>query len=229
MEDPGKETDSASEDHFVNARHSMVDRDIASRGVNDSNVLESMRNVPRHLFVDEDIRSIAYSDQPLPIAHDQTISQPYIVALMAEAGQIKSTDKVLEVGTGSGYSAAVLGQMAQEVYTVETIEELAQSARSVIDSLGYQNIHVMTANGSVGWPENAPYDAIIVTAGAPGIPPSLVEQLAPGGRLVIPVAAWYLFGENLLRVTKLPDEKYAIEKLTAVAFVPLVGKEGYHA
>jgi protein-L-isoaspartate(D-aspartate) O-methyltransferase len=215
-------------DVFHRVREMMVEFDIHRRGIRSKNV--SMKSVPRHLFVDPPYQMDAYNDHPLPIGYGQTISQPFVVALMAEAAQIGKNDKVLEVGTGSGYSAAVLANLAKEVYTIENIPELAEAATARLFSLGYNNVHVKHGDGSVGWPEAGPFDAIIVTAAAPKVPPSLKVQLKPLGRLVIPVAAQDsgALGEALMRVTKIPSGGgFSQEYLTGVRFVPLVGKEGF--
>ncbi len=206
-------------------RYQMVDRQIIGRGINNRNVLQSLREIPRHLFVPEEIRSQSYDDNPLPIGKNQTISQPYIVAYMAEAAMITSTDKVLEIGTGCGYSAAVLSRLASQVYTIERIPELANDAKVRLHDLGYDNIHTFLSDGSIGLSEHAPFNAIIVTAGAPSVPHSLVQQLAPGGRMIIPVSKGHY--EELLRITKTTDGEYESETLMDVRFVPLVGKEGY--
>lgn len=219
-------------DVFAKARSMMVEFDILRRGIRTNSVLESMKTVPRHLFVDPPYQTDAYNDHPLPIGHGQTISQPYIVALMAEAAQIKKTDKVLEIGTGSGYGAAVLSHLAKEVYTVENIPALADKARERLASLRYDNVHVKTADGSVGWPEAGPYDAIIVTAAAPKVPASLKTQLRDLGRLLVPVriGGSALPGETLLRLTRIPGTGgFTQEYLTDTRFVPLVGKEGFAA
>jgi protein-L-isoaspartate(D-aspartate) O-methyltransferase len=211
---------------FDRKRERMVVVDIQRRGVRDESVLKAMRSVPRHEFVQPDLAGSAYDDHPLSIGNGQTISQPYIVALMIEKAAVLPTDRALEIGTGSGYAAAVLSKIAGEVYTVETIESLATSARDRLGSLGYRNVHVLHGDGSLGWKEHAPYDVIIVTAGAPSIPESLKYQLAVGGRLVVPVSSGG-FGEVLTVVTKLPDGMYSEEEGEDVAFVPLVGQEGY--
>ncbi|MBI3796314.1 MAG: protein-L-isoaspartate(D-aspartate) O-methyltransferase [Deltaproteobacteria bacterium] len=181
-----------------------------------------MRIIPRHLFVPEKCRAQAYEDRPLPIGYQQTISQPYIVGLMLEAVELTGTERVLEVGTGSGYQAALLGWLAKYVYTVEIIPELAQSARAML--IAYENVEVLVANGSIGWKAGAPYDAIIVAAASPTVPPSLSEQLQEGGRLVLPVGE---FGsQELLRLRK-QRGKVVTENLGGCAFVPLIGEEGW--
>jgi protein-L-isoaspartate(D-aspartate) O-methyltransferase len=183
-----------------------------------------MREVPRHLFVPEACQALAYEDQPLPIGHGQTISQPYIVALMLQALDLDGHEHALEVGTGSGYQAALLGKLVEHVYTVEIIPELAQSARMLLNQLQYHNVEVVAANGSIGWRAGAPYDAIIVAAASPCVPFSLTEQLQDGGRLVIPVGA--LYEQKLLRIWK-RGATLETEDLGECAFVPLVGEEGW--
>ena len=168
-------------------RASMVEQYIAARGVKDERVLEAMRQVPRELFLPKNLREFAYEDSPLPIAGEQTISQPYIVAFMAEALMLKGDEKVLEIGAGSGYAAAVLSEIADEVFTVERLGPLADKASATLAELGYDNVHVLHGDGTKGWLEHAPYDAIVVAAGGPQVPESLKEQLKIGGRLVIPV------------------------------------------
>ena len=174
---------------YAALRAEMVERNIAARGVRDELVLEAMRKVPRELFLPKNLREFAYEDSPLPIAGEQTISQPYIVAFMAEALMLKGGEKVLEIGAGSGYAAAVLSEIAAHVYTVERLGQLADKAAATLAELGYDNVHVLHGDGTRGWPEHAPYDAIVVAAGGPQVPESLKEQLKIGGRLVIPVGA----------------------------------------
>lgn len=202
------------------ARGRMVREQIAARGITDSRVLEAMREVPRHAFVPEPLRDRAYADRPLPIGHDQTISQPYVVAFMTQALELAPDARVLEVGTGSGYQAAVLAEVAGEVYSVEIVPELARRARATLGELGYEHVHLRTGDGYRGWPEHAPFDAIVVTAAADHVPPPLVEQLAPGGRLVMPVGDLF---QTLLRLTKTPDGVER-EELEAVRFVPMTGE-----
>ena len=171
------------------ARRQMVDRQIAARDVKDRRVLDAMRKVERHRFVPAALLARAYDDTPLPIGHDQTISQPYVVAYMSQALGVERQHKVLEIGTGSGYQAAVLGELARMVYTIEIVKDLAQQAGATLKSLGYANVHVRAGDGYAGWPEQAPFDRIMVTAAPEEIPKPLVDQLGPGGRLVIPVGA----------------------------------------
>jgi protein-L-isoaspartate(D-aspartate) O-methyltransferase len=206
-------------------RERMVDQQIARRGISDPAVLAAFTEVPREAFVPESLADLAHADAPLPIAGGQTISQPYVVALTIDALGLRGGERVLEIGTGSGYAAAVLGRIAGEVYTVERLAALADTARDRLADLGYDNVHVLHADGTLGWPEHAPYDAIAVAAGGPAVPQALVDQLAPGGRLVIPV------GEDpssqvLVRVTRVGDE-LRTEELTQVRFVPLVGAQGW--
>lgn len=213
---------------FEKGRAEMVDRYIAHRGVRSALVLAAMRSVPRERFLPEDLRELAYEDAPLPIAEGQTISQPYIVAMMTEALELAGGEKVLEIGTGSGYAAAVLSRIAKEVYTVERIGQLAEKSAALLGRLGYDNIHVLHGDGTRGWPDHAPYDAIIVAAGGPQVPESLKAQLKIGGRLVIPVGADQRLQE-LVRVTRVAEDEYATTELADVRFVPLVGAEGWIA
>jgi protein-L-isoaspartate(D-aspartate) O-methyltransferase len=206
----------------------MVETQIAGRGIRDSWVLHAMRTVPRERFIPPSLEEAAYDDGPLPIGEGQTISQPYIVALMTEAVQPRPGDRALEIGTGSGYAAAVLATIVSEVYTVERLGPLADGARRDLAALGYRNVHVLHADGTLGWPEHAPYDAIIVTAGGPFVPPPLLEQLAIGGRLIMPVGSVARF-QRLVRVTRMAADKYAREELEEVAFVPLIGEQGWSA
>jgi protein-L-isoaspartate(D-aspartate) O-methyltransferase len=210
---------------FEAARRRMVQEQLVERGIADPLVLAAMARVPREQFVSPRQAAFAYDDGPLPIGEGQTISQPYIVACMAEALGLARTDRVLEIGTGSGYAAAVLAEIAAEVYTVERIPRLAEGARQRLARLGRASVHVLTGDGTLGWPEHAPYDAIVATAGGPAVPPALLEQLAIGGRLVIPVGGSY--AQRLVRVTRATAEDYRYEDLEAVAFVPLVGAQGW--
>lgn len=211
---------------YQHARHRMVEVHIVRRGVHDERVLSSLRRVPRETFVDEGFEEFAYEDSPLPIGSGQTISQPFIVARMAEAAEVESSDRVLEVGTGSGYAAAVLAELAAEVFTVERHRELAQRAEERLHASGYRNVLVRVGDGTKGWPEKAPFDAILVAAGGPSVPVSLQEQLEIGGRLVIPIGDRR--GEQrLLRVTRIGANKFEEEDLGSVLFVPLVGEEGW--
>jgi len=213
-----------NEDEFRIARKRMVEEQIAARGVLNPRLLAVMESVPRHLFVPADDLPWAYADGPLPIGYGQTISQPYIVALMTELLQVESTHRVLEVGTGSGYQAAVLGQMAAEVHTVEVIPELAAQAARTLTDLGYTNVHVHAGDGSLGWLETAPYDGILVAAAAPSAPQPLLDQLADGGRLVIPVGSR---GFQQLEVWRRTGQEFERQVNLAVAFVPLRGEHGW--
>lgn len=210
---------------FAFARRRMVEQHIKPRGVTDPLVLEAMLKVPRHLFVEEALRSQAYGDYPLPIGQKQTISQPYMVAVMTEALRLKGGEKVLEIGTGSGYQAAVLSCIAGRVYTVERIAELARRARRVLDQIGYTNINIKVTDGTYGWEEEQPFDGILVTAGAPSVPSSYLQQLSIGARLVIPVGS--LGSQTLMRVTKTGEGRYEEERLLDCRFVPLIGRNGW--
>lgn len=215
-----------TETEFAQLREAMVDSHIARRGVRSSLVLEAMRTVPREKFLPADLQEFAYEDAPLPIAEGQTISQPYIVALMVEALALKGGEKVLEIGTGSGYAAAILSRIAGSVYTVERIGQLAEKAAAALADLKYGNVHVLHADGTRGWADHAPYDAIVVAAGGPEVPESLKTQLKIGGRLVIPVGRDRRFQE-LVRVVRVSKHDYETEDLADVRFVPLVGEEGW--
>ncbi|KPK50652.1 MAG: protein-L-isoaspartate O-methyltransferase [Myxococcales bacterium SG8_38_1] len=197
----------------------MVSTQIESRGVRDSQVLRAMRAVPRHRFVPPSERSSAYDDRPLPIGHQQTISQPYIVALMSELADLKPGDKVLEVGTGSGYQAAVLAEMGVKVFSIEIVAPLAKQAKATLTKLGY-DVEVRHGDGYAGWPEHAPFDAVIVTAAPPQIPEPLKEQLKIGGRLVIPVGTHF---QSLIRVTR-TKSGFRQESVLPVRFVPMTGE-----
>lgn len=210
----------AFQDDFSKERREMVEQQIRARGITDDKVLKAMRKVPRHLFVPEPQRKFAYADSPLPIGLDQTISQPYIVAYMTEAAKIASGGKVLEIGTGSGYQAAILGEIAKEVYTIEIVPELARQSGSLLKDLGYKNVYAKEGNGYLGWPEHAPFDAIVVTAAPPEVPKALVDQLAVGGIMVIPVGTSY---QEMMLITKTKDG--VTEKRTIpVRFVPMTGR-----
>ena len=211
---------------FETLRKEMVDRQIAARDVRDERVLEALRTVPREAFVPERLAEFAYDDTPLPIGEEQTISQPFVVALMAEALEIRPGDKVLEIGAGSGYAAAVLSRLAREVWTIERHPSLAREARERMERLGYRNVHVLHGDGTLGWPEHAPYDAIVVAAGGPEVPPALLDQLALGGRLVIPIGP-DLRTQNLVRVRRRADGTLVRENLGGVRFVPLIGAQGW--
>jgi len=207
-------------------RDIMIREHLLGRGIRDPDVIRAMREVPREAFVAEELAPFAYDDHPLDIAEGQTISQPFIVAYMTEALELSATDRVLEIGTGSGYAAAVLSRIAVSVYTVERLEGLASAARQRLEMLGYTNIHGHVGDGTCGWPDHAPYDAIVVTAGAPHVPKALREQLGIGGRLVIPVgASSYL--QLLLRVRRIAEQDFRTEELCGVRFVPLIGADGW--
>jgi protein-L-isoaspartate(D-aspartate) O-methyltransferase len=212
---------------YSELRELMVANQIAARGVRSAKVLDAMRKVPREQFLPEGLKEFAYEDSPLPIEAGQTISQPYIVAFMVEGLVLQGGEKVLEIGTGSGYAAAVLAEIAGEVYTIERIEELAKSATAALATAGYDNVHVLHADGTLGWPEHAPFDGIVVTAGGPEVPESLKQQLKTGGRMVIPVGRDRAFQE-LQRVTRTSETEFETEYLAAVRFVPLVGAEGWN-
>ncbi|MGM0674607.1 MAG: protein-L-isoaspartate(D-aspartate) O-methyltransferase [Spirochaetota bacterium] len=204
-------------------RRDMVDRHIADEGITDSAVLDAMRTVPRHEFVPEERGGRAYANRPLPIGEGQTISQPYIVAYMTEVLELEPGDRVIEVGTGSGYQAAVLAEIVDEVYTIEIIDSLAESAARRLDELAYDNVEVKQDDGYFGWSEHAPFDAVIVTAAAGHIPSPLVEQLKPGGRMVIPVGPVHAV-QNLVLVTKDRNGDVTTEQLMPVRFVPMTGE-----
>ncbi|CAD7773539.1 Protein-L-isoaspartate O-methyltransferase [Candidatus Methanoperedenaceae archaeon GB50] len=214
-----------NKDPFSLAREWMVRDQIEARGIKDKRLLKVMRKIPRHLFVDEALRDQAYNDYPLPIGEGQTISQPYIVALMTEALELKGQEKVLEIGTGSGYQTAILAELAQSVFTIERVPTLMQRAKAILDSLGYFNVAYKTGNGTLGWPEVAPFQGIIVTAAAPEIPQPYVEQLDIGGKLVIPLGD--KFSQVLYKIMKLPDGRIKKEYLCGCRFVPLVGIYGW--
>ncbi len=212
------------EDQFAAVRDRMVAEQIRARGVADPRVLAALRQVPRHRFIPEPLWSQAYGDYPLPIGEDQTISQPYIVGLMTEILGLQETDRVLEVGTGSGYQAAVLAELAAAVFSIDRRGGLADQAQSILDSLGYRNIRIRVGDGTLGWPEEAPFDGIIVTAGAPQVPRPLVEQLAVGGRLVIPVGDRFTQTLTCVRQT---GEGLQYEYHGGCRFVRLIGKYGW--
>jgi protein-L-isoaspartate(D-aspartate) O-methyltransferase len=209
---------------FSRARVNMVEHQLRARGIVDARVLEAMADVPRHEFVPPRNRSFAYEDRPLSIGGGQTISQPFMVATMLEALELRGDEKVLDVGTGSGYQAALLSRLVREVVTVEIVPRLARNAQKTLKRLGYANVRVAAGDGSVGWPAEAPYDAIIVAAGSPRVPAPLLDQLASGGRLVIPVGE--PSGQRLLRVHN-NHRMLETEQLAWCEFVPLVGREGW--
>ena len=207
------------------ARRNMVDRQLKARGIKDPRVLAAVGQIPRHLFVEDAFASQAYGDFPLPIGEKQTISQPYMVGLMSEALQLTGNEKVLEIGTGSGYQAAVLAKLAGRVFSVERIPALARRARRILDSIGCGSVNIKVTDGTLGWEEEAPFDAIVVTAGAPSVPDCYLRQLAIGGRLVIPVGDMGV--QVLKRITRTGENNFAEEQLVDCRFVPLLGKLGW--
>ena len=211
-------------DKYERERKQMVKDQIERRGLHERRLLTALDSVPRHLFVPEEYRYAAYEDGPLPIGFGQTISQPYIVALMTEFLNLKGNERVLEVGTGSGYQAAILGMLAEEVHTVEFIPELATKADKLLKELGLDNVQVHFGDGSLGWPELAPYQGILVAAAAPQVPKALLDQLEDSGRLVIPVGAR---GMQILEIWERNGDKFDSKPETAVAFVPLRGEQGW--
>lgn len=215
-----------SANEFAASRERMVKEQIAGRGIRDTAVIRAMNTVPRELFVPERYQRYAYDDTPLPIPGKQTISQPYVVALMIERLELNVDDCVLEIGTGSGYAAALLGQIVREVHTVERIRELVKYACQRLNLLGYDNVHVHRGDGTLGWAPSAPYNAIIVAAGGPTVPETLKEQLAEQGRLIIPVGRSER-RQHLICVTRTGEESFQQSEMGAVAFVPLIGDEGW--
>jgi protein-L-isoaspartate(D-aspartate) O-methyltransferase len=211
----------AQQDPFTAARRTMIDRDLRGRGIKDSRVLAAMEAVPRHLFVPENLRPMAYEDRPLPIGEGQTISQPYVVALMSELLQLRGNERVLEIGTGSGYQTAVLSKLAAEVYSIEIIASLSESAKRIIEQLGITNVSLKMGDGFFGWEEEAPFDAILVTAAAPELPKALWRQLSEGGRLIMPLGTSEKT-QRLVRVRKVAG-KEIVEELYGVLFVPMTG------
>jgi protein-L-isoaspartate(D-aspartate) O-methyltransferase len=211
---------------FETQRKQMVAEQIAARGVRDKKVLRAMAKVQREIFVPDDVNELAYHDNPLPIGAGQTISQPYIVAYMIEALALQGREKVLEIGTGSGYAAAILAEIVGEVYTIERISELAKTAAMSLSETGYNNVHTLNADGTVGWAKHAPFDAILVSAGAPVVPESLKSQLAVGGRMVVPVGNDERV-QNLIRITHREQGQFDREDLADVRFVPLIGEQGW--
>jgi protein-L-isoaspartate(D-aspartate) O-methyltransferase len=208
-----------SDEEFTKQRRQLVEQ-LRSEGIQNQGVLDALLKVPRHRFVPPSYRHLAYRNHPLPIGQDQTISQPFIVGYMTEAAEIASGEKVLEIGTGSGYQAAVLAELAKEVYTIEIIPELAESSRTLLREMGYKNLQVKTGNGYLGWPEHAPFDAIVVTAAPDEVPKALVEQLAVRGKMVVPVGTSF---QQMLIITR--TESGVVERRTIpVAFVPMTGK-----
>ena len=212
----------SQEDPFRKAREKMVKYDLKGRDIRDEKVLSVMGKVKRHLFVDKDLWNVAYNDYPLSIGEGQTISQPYIVALMTQCLNLKPEDKVLEIGTGSGYQAAVLAELVNQVYTIEINEKLAKKTSLLLKELGYKNVKVKQGDGYFGWSEHAPFDAVIITCAANDIPPLLIEQLKEGGRLIMPLGN-ILFHQTLTLITKVKGEK-KVEHISGVRFVPMLGE-----
>lgn len=206
------------------ARERMVKNQLMPRGITDPGVLKAMGKIPRHLFVEEALEGEAYNDHPLPIGHQQTISQPYIVALMTQALELTGTEKTLEIGTGSGYQTAILAELSQKVYTIERIRPLMEKARDLLAELGYMNIIFSAFDGTIGWKEYEPYDAIMVTAGAPKVPEPLREQLVDGGRMIIPIGD--RFSQELIKVVREKDH-YRQKNLGGCRFVDLIGLHGW--
>jgi len=206
------------------ARERMVKNQLVPRGIADENVLRAMGKIQRHLFVEEALVGEAYNDHPLPIGHKQTISQPYIVALMTEALELTGKEKVLEIGTGSGYQTAILAELSAKVYTIERIEPLLERSKNLLQSLGYTNIFFKAYDGTFGWEDFAPFDAIIVTAGAPKVPDPLLKQLADGGRMIIPIGNKY--SQDLVKVTRVKD-RFVEKNLGGCRFVDLIGEHGW--
>ncbi len=211
---------------FEDARRRMVQEQLEARGISDTRVLQAFLAVPRHEFVAKDLQSEAYADHPLPIGGGQTISQPYMAALMVQLLRLHGHERVLEVGTGSGYQLAILSQLALEVYSIDRLPELAEQALRRLEHLGYLNVHVTVGNGSMGWPDYAPYEGMLVAAGAPDIPPPLVRQLADGGRLVIPLGSQQ--AQTLTLVEQRPEGLHQ-QAITSCVFVPLLGEYGWRA
>ncbi|UCH58122.1 MAG: protein-L-isoaspartate(D-aspartate) O-methyltransferase [Candidatus Bathyarchaeota archaeon] len=209
-------------DEFEEARRSMVETQLKSRGISDENVLNVMGMLPRHLFVEPSLQEQAYADRPLPIGEGQTISQPYVVALMTEALGLKGPERVLEIGTGSGYQAAVLAELCSEVYTIEIREGLAGSAEERLAGLGFDNVHVRCSDGYFGWEEHAPFDAIIITCAVNHVPPYLIQQLDDGGRLILPLGS-VLYYQTLTLIEK-QGEELDVTYITGVRFVPMTGE-----
>ncbi|HEX6259507.1 MAG TPA: protein-L-isoaspartate(D-aspartate) O-methyltransferase [Woeseiaceae bacterium] len=213
-------------DNFTERRHAMVASQIAARGIRSAKVLDAMRAVPREAFVPEQLRDCAYQDSPLPIGSGQTISQPHIVAYMIDALDLKGGEKVLEIGAGSGYAAAVIGQIAGRVYSIERIGELADAAKATLAALGCDNVEVRHGDGTRGCPDQAPFDAIVVAAGARHVPKPLKRQLKEGGRLMIPVGRFETF-QHLVRITRVSEDEFHQEEMVPVRFVPLIS-DSYH-
>lgn len=213
-------------EQYARLRNEMVERQIKARGIRDAAIVEAMREVPRERFVLEQYRTSAYDDSPLPIPAGQTISQPYVVALMIRAMRPRADDRALEVGSGSGYAAAILSRIVREVHTVERHEELVEYARERLSALGYDNVHVHHGDGSKGWASAAPFNGILVSASGPSVPKALEKQLAVGGRLVMPIGRARGM-QNLIRLTRVSEDDYQEKDLGGVRFVPLIGEEGW--
>lgn len=216
----------AREMNMATERERMVTQQLEMRGLYDPAVLAAMREVPREVFVSEKYREVAYDDGPLPIPEGQTISQPFVVALMIELLELKPTDRVLEIGTGSGYAAAVISRIVAEVYTVERLGALVGFARKNLATAGYSNVQVYHGDGTLGWPEHAPYEAIVVAAGGPNVPEALKGQLTMGGRLIMPVGSAQR-AQQLVKVVRLGETEFQVDRLSHVRFVPLVGEQGW--
>lgn len=210
---------------YTVARRRMVQQQIVARGINDSRVIDVMNRVPRHFFVDEGLRGHAYADGSLPIGHKQTISQPYMVAAMSAALELQGQERVLEIGTGSGYQTAILAMLAKRVYSIERIAALAARARKTLDQLNLSNVNIKIADGTLGWKDQAPFDGILVAAGAPDVPQEYLAQLAVGGKLVLPVGGFNQ--QSLIRITRLGDDQFRREELMGCRFVPLIGEAGW--
>ena len=215
-----------SELNFGEMRERMIREQLIGRGITDKKVLEAFKKVPRHEFIPPELGERAYSDYPLPIGNNQTISQPYMVALMTQCLGLMGGEKVLEIGAGSGYQTAILSKIAGEVYSVERIDSLAARAKKILEDIGYKNCKIKVGDGTLGWSEYAPYDGIIVTAGAPGVPESLVAQLKDGGRLVIPIGSGYT---QVLTIIEKEGASLKTTEVCGCMFVPLIGKEGWES
>lgn len=211
---------------FSIARRRMVEEQVIARGITDRRVIDAMLKVPRHKFVEEALEGKAYQDAPLPIGEKQTISQPYMVASMTEALALSGEETVLEIGTGSGYQTAILALLAARVFSLERIPSLARRARKLLDVCGFGRVNIRLADGTLGWQDMAPFDAILVTAGAPEVPPDYLDQLAVGGRLVIPVGDRSI--QMLMRITRTGEQEYRKEQLMGCHFVPLIGNHGWN-